>query len=55
MLHGMDDDTLDRLEATVERLQGLFELAKDGDPAALADLLDQCQAALVQIDQLRSR
>jgi len=51
----MDEEALDRLIATVESLHALYEQAKDGDPAALEQLLAQTQAALDQIEQLRSR
>ena len=52
----MDDHALDRLIATVESLQALYEVAKhDGDPTALVQLLKQCEAALEQIERLRSR
>ena len=50
----MDEEALDRLIATVESLHALYEQAKDGDPAALEQLLAQTQAALDQIEQLRS-
>ena len=52
---GIDDAHLDRVIATVESLQALYEQAKDGDPAALEQLLAQTQAALDQSEQLRSR
>ena len=55
ILHPMDGEGLDRLIATVESLHALYEQAKDGDPAALEQLLAQPQAALDQIEQLRSR
>ena len=55
ILSPMDEVALDRLIATVESLHALYEQAKDGDPAALEQLLAQTQAALDQIEQLRSR
>jgi len=51
----MNEDALDRLIKIVEGLEALYAQAKDGDPAALEELLAQTQAALDQIEKLRAR
>ena len=51
----MNDDALDCPTTTVELLPAPYEQAKDGDLAALGELLVQTQAALDQIELLPSR